>query len=317
MLEGYLGRRSPQGAMLPSTPGAWLRVTSQSDPPSDPLPTGGTAQSGERQQRAVRAPQAAHHSHAHSRHGSTVPPHLSGLHQPGGGLHPPSTASFQPAIPPPLQTLLSVFSFPPPCPALPSHPAGGSGAPPAALPPLPTPLRDAPRGSATRRRVGGGRWKGGRKGQHRSHPGESLELTWRRAGGRPPGGFQRAVPGGGPVPLHAAERCGRPASPPSAPLGVERVGAPEAPAPPPGSPRSAPAAPSAVLRRPAARGRSPPSARTAAALSRGGSGLGRLSSAAAHPQPCHSPGLSSSVPQTSASSARTRSRSAQFILCVL
>lgn len=36
MLEEYLGRRSPQGAMLPSTPGAWLRVTSQSKPP---LPT--------------------------------------------------------------------------------------------------------------------------------------------------------------------------------------------------------------------------------------------------------------------------------------
>lgn len=35
-MEEYLGRRSPQGAMLPSTPGAWLRVTSQSKPP---LPT--------------------------------------------------------------------------------------------------------------------------------------------------------------------------------------------------------------------------------------------------------------------------------------
>lgn len=187
-MEGYLGRRSPQGAMLPSTPGAWLRVTSQSDPPSDLLPTGGTAQSGERQQRAVRAPQAAHHSHAHSRHGSTVPPHLSGLHQPGGGLHPPSTTSFLPAIPPPLQTLLSVFSFPPPCPPFPSPPTlrGAQGLPQPRFPRCPH--RSGTHRGAPPPDVGLG--GGGGRGAERGNTGATRGKVWSSPGAVLAGGHR-------------------------------------------------------------------------------------------------------------------------------
>lgn len=52
----------------------------------------------------------------------------------------------------------------------------------------------------------GGGGQGGKEvwvGQRRPGPGAAV-LTWPRAGGRPPGGLQRSVAGGGPAPLHAA-----------------------------------------------------------------------------------------------------------------